>query len=186
MNFEPWSEFSEQLSCALCLQLMDLCEEVRMPASRCISTAEKGCSICKLIRAAVETFVVDPNQRDSCLVGLEGGLCLYVGPSLTRMLIDVYCLPLAICPQDWEEDVVRMDQLPGSTASLDSWGQAKRWLEICEKEHENCRPRAEALPTRLLDLKVDFSHIKLLDVAESKVAESMCRVWHSVIPPLRD
>lgn len=159
---------------------MDYCEEdCCLLASLFISAAGKGCLTCKLVRAAVETFILDPEQRDSCSVGLVGGLCLYVGPSKTRMLIDVYCLPSAICP--WDDGIDRKNYLSGSTASLDSWSQAKQWLRICADEHDKCLPRAEALPTRLLDLNVKSSHIKLLDVSESKVAESMSAFLRSVV-----
>ena len=123
------------------------------------------------VRGAVETFVIDPKQRDSCLVALSGELCLYLGPSKICMPIDVYCLPLATCPWD---DIDRKKNLSGWTASLKSWHQAKQWLRTCSNEHDKCQPRAETLPTRLLDLKVIASRdVKLLNISDSKVAEGM-------------
>lgn len=141
MHFRPESDFVQQFKCVLCRQLITYCEERRLPASKFKYTAGKGCIICKIIRGAVETFVIDPKQRDSCYVALVGGLCLYLGPSKIYMPVDVYCLPSATCPEDWD-DIDRKNNLSGSTASLDSWRQAKQWLRTCSNEHDKCRPRA--------------------------------------------
>lgn len=127
--------------------------------------------------------VIDPKQRDSCYVALVGGFCLYLGPSKICMPVDVYCLPSATCPEDWD-DIDRKNNLSGSTASLDSWRQAKQWLRTCSKEHDKCRPRAEALPTRLLDLKVIANRdVKLLNSSDIKVADGMLRFSNLFVIP---
>lgn len=172
-SIPPESDFFERFSCALCRQINDYCEERRLPASKFQYTAERGCLICKLITNAVATFVIDQQQRETCFVSLSGGLCLYLGsgPSRTRLPIDVYCLPSAKCPWD---DIGRKNSLSESTASPDAWSQAKLWVSTCSSEHDNYLPQADVLPTRLLDLDVPGGfNIKLLDVSESKVAESM-------------
>ena len=149
----PGLDFFGRFSCALCRKINGHCEERRLPASKFQYTADRGCLMCKLITNAVTTFVIDQQQRETCHVSLNGGLCLYLrsGLSRTRLPIDVYCLPSAKCPWD---DIDRKINLSESTASLDAYSQAKQLIGTCSSEHNKYLPQVDVFPTRLLDLNV--------------------------------
>ena len=176
-TFLPDSDFVEQSQCVLCRQLMTYYGERRFKASKFEYTAKKGCIICKVVRAAVETFVIDSEQRESCLVSLSGILCLYLPPNKTRMPLDMFCLPSATCPWD---DIDRKNNLSPTTRSLQSWLQAQQWLQTCYNEHDKCLPQTETLPTRLLDLNVIGSRdIRLFNTSDIKMTGSMLIVFFS-------
>ena len=171
----PEGDFNRKFKCAVCRRLMTYCESRRLPAARFEPTARTGCPICQAVRCAVETLVADPTLRASCLVGLEAQMTLYVGPDMQRIPVDVYCLRSADRP--WK-DVVRMRHLYRSTGALRCWQRAEKWLRLCEKEHEPCRPRAEAPPTRLLDLEVvTGGDVRLVDGATAATGMRSPEDW---------
>lgn len=72
------------------------------------------------------------------------------------------------------ERIICLDQLRHLSPGV----RRKNWLRTCSNEHDKCLARAEALPTRLLDLEVIASRdVKLLDTSDSKVVEGMLRFF---------
>lgn len=53
--------------------------------------------------------------------------------------------------------------LPEQTDSIESWGQIRRWIDICKKEHESCRMNRDFnyMPTRLIEVGLDDTAIRL-------------------------
>ena len=132
---------------------------------------ERAVSYAKLSEVLSRPLSLTQSNAIHGLIALNGGLCLYLGPSKICMPINVYCLPSATCPWD---DIDRKNICLDQLRHLSPLRQAKQWLRTCSNEHDKCLPRAEALPTRLLDLKVNASRdVKLLNISDSKVAESM-------------
>ena len=82
--------------------------------------------------------------------------------------------------------------LSKSTASVESFDLARRWLKTCDMNHERCsrrRSASELPPTRLLDLHPegqDSGTIKLLETGQSGAFQahyatlSHCWVCHQL------
>jgi hypothetical protein len=118
------------------------------------SSAESGCSGCKILKQAWDRATADTNNRTDERITFNkssGNFYFHLFTQGHVRNLDTFTLEHA--PRFKHIRVASL--IPPSTNLNINYDRIRQWLLKCEQQHKNCQGNSMSVPPRLLDLQSD-------------------------------